>query len=110
LIALRGTGSRKDDVMQGEEQDGQPFAAGADPEVWAWLRGVDYTSGWRTARDAADTLNAAPLMLDIWPWELRAVADTDAEGNGWVRLLGTAEGATRLAEALETAQRKKGAA
>ncbi len=100
--------------MQGKEQDGQPLAAGIDPEVWAWIRGVDYVSGWRSAKDAADTLNAALLTLDVWPWELRAVADTDAEGNGRVRLLGTADGAMRLAEVLEAAHvaagRKKGVA
>jgi hypothetical protein len=86
--------------MQGEEDGAVPFASGFGPEVWAWVRGVDYAGGWREAKDAADGLNAALLELDIWPWEFRAVADTDDQGSGVVRLLGTAEGANRVAEVL----------
>jgi hypothetical protein len=87
--------------MQGDEDGTFPFASGVGPEVWAWVRGVDYVRGWREAKDAADGLNAALLGVDIWPSEFRAVADTDDLGRGWVRLIGTAEGASRLAEILE---------
>jgi hypothetical protein len=87
--------------MQREERDdiGGP-AAGADPHEWMWVRGVDYAAGWREAKNAADALNAALLGADIWPWEFRAVADTDANGAARVRLLGTREGAERLRAAL----------
>jgi hypothetical protein len=98
--------------VQRDERDdiGDP-AAGVDPHVWAWVRGVDYAAGWRQAKDAADALNTALLGVDIWPWEFRAVADTDADGAPRVRLLGTVEGAERLRRRLEqVAEQRPGAA
>jgi hypothetical protein len=72
------------------------LAADLDPDSWLWLPGVDYAAGWREARDAADGLNAALAACGVERQQLRAVADTDAAGQGWVRLVGVPAGWQRL--------------
>lgn len=94
--------------MQREEHDDPPFTAGVDPDEWAWIRGVNYVAGWRAAKDAADALNTALLACDLWPWELRAVADTDASGSGRVRLVGSVDGTERLARVLRALRDTRG--
>ncbi|GAA2154603.1 hypothetical protein GCM10009760_53670 [Kitasatospora kazusensis] len=79
--------------------DGGFFAGpadGLDPDTWVWLPGVDYASGWRAARDAAEELNAVLAELGVERCHLRAVADTDAQGRGLVRLVGVPFGWRRL--------------
>jgi hypothetical protein len=66
-----------------------------------WVRGVDYMAGWRVAREAADQLNFALLLAEFEPSELRAVAATNDEGHGVVRLVGLPSAAVRLAGLLE---------
>ncbi|MFF3893448.1 hypothetical protein ACFYY3_09740 [Streptomyces sp. NPDC001812] len=76
-----------------------------------WVPGVDYVSGWRTAREAADRLNRALLGVGIELSAVRAVASTDGDGRGVVRLAGRPEAAELLAGLLEgLADRSGGAA
>jgi hypothetical protein len=71
---------------------------GADAGLWT--RGIDYVAGWREARHAADRLNRALLAAGIELSDARAVASTDAEGRGLVRLAGWPDAVDRLAEVL----------
>ncbi|MEU8974705.1 hypothetical protein AB0D11_36530 [Streptomyces monashensis] len=73
---------------------------GADFGLWA--PGVDYMAGWRKARDAADRLNRALLGVGFELSVVRAVASTDEDGRGVVRLAGWPDAAERLAQFLET--------
>ncbi|MFK0116778.1 hypothetical protein [Streptomyces sp. NPDC090994] len=66
-----------------------------------WVSGVDYVSGWRTAREAADRLNRALLGVGFELSAVRAVASTDGDGRGVVRLAGRPEAAELLAGLLE---------
>ncbi|MET7480682.1 hypothetical protein ABZT17_41015 [Streptomyces sp. NPDC005648] len=72
---------------------------GAD--LGLWVSGVDYIGGWREAREAADRLNLAFLGAEFEPFELRAVASTDEDGLGVVRLLVSLGAVDRLAGLLE---------
>ncbi|GAA1982230.1 hypothetical protein [Kitasatospora viridis] len=74
-----------------------------DPEEWLWLTGVDYVSGWRVARDAAAGVNTLLAECGVERTELRAVAATDAEGRGFVKLVGLPQGWLRLEELLRIA-------
>ncbi|MFF0042184.1 hypothetical protein ACFYRG_39265 [Streptomyces mirabilis] len=74
--------------------------AGADCGLW--VPGVDYMSGWRGAREAADQLNRAFLGAGFELSQLRAVASTDEGGRGVVRVTGRPDAAERLAVLLET--------
>ncbi|WP_323138723.1 hypothetical protein [Streptomyces mirabilis] len=72
--------------------------AGADCGLWAPR--VDYMSGWRGARKAADQLNRAFLGAGFELSQLRAVASTDEDGRGVVRVAGwlaRRDGAARCA-------------
>ncbi|MET7722032.1 hypothetical protein ABZT44_14535 [Streptomyces mirabilis] len=73
--------------------------AGADCGLW--VSGVDYMSGWRGAREAADQLNRAFLGAGFELSQLRAVASTDEDGRGVVRVAGWPDAAERLAVLLE---------
>ncbi|WP_229881600.1 hypothetical protein [Streptomyces alanosinicus] len=66
-----------------------------------WVRGVDYMTGWREAREAADEANLAFLGSGFEPSELRAVAATDDDGRGVVRLVGHPTAVIRLAGLLQ---------
>ncbi|MFE2534218.1 hypothetical protein [Streptomyces sp. NPDC059371] len=66
-----------------------------------WVRGVDYMAGWRVARESADRLNRALLGVGLERSEVRAVASTDEEGRGVVRLAGIPDAVGRLAQLLE---------
>ncbi|WP_406343604.1 hypothetical protein [Streptomyces sp. NBC_00648] len=68
-----------------------------------WLPGVDYVSGWREARAAADRLNRALLAAGFELSDLRANASTAGDGRGVVRLAGWPTVADRLARCLERA-------
>jgi uncharacterized membrane protein len=84
---------------EGWPSDGLDDVAGAGYGLW--VRGVDYMAGWRVAREAADQLNFALLLAEFEPSELRAVAATNDEGRGVVRLVGLPSAAVRLAGLLE---------
>ncbi|MFI9757743.1 hypothetical protein ACIHFB_07360 [Streptomyces sp. NPDC051963] len=67
-----------------------------------WVSGVDYIEGWRDAREAADRLNRALLAAGLELSAVRAVASTNEEGRGVVRLAGWPDAVDRLAQLLET--------
>ncbi|MFE5081827.1 hypothetical protein [Streptomyces mirabilis] len=73
--------------------------AGADCGLW--VSGVDYMSGWRGAREAADQLNRAFLGAGFELSQVRAVASTDEGGRGVVRVAGRPDAVERLAVLLE---------
>ncbi|MEV2227687.1 hypothetical protein AB0H69_03745 [Streptomyces phaeochromogenes] len=66
-----------------------------------WVPGVDYVAGWRGAREAADRLNRAFLGAGVELSEVRAVASTNEEGRGVVRIAGWPDAMDRLAGLLE---------
>ncbi|MGK4582555.1 hypothetical protein [Kitasatospora sp. HPMI-4] len=78
-------------------------AEGLEPDAWLWLRGVDYAAGWRQARAAAGELNELLAGCGVERWQLRAIADTDAQGRGVVRMEGVEAGWRRLEELLHLA-------
>ncbi|MFJ9477879.1 hypothetical protein ACIRRI_23130 [Streptomyces mirabilis] len=69
--------------------------AGADCGLW--VSGVDYMSGWRGAREAADQLNRVFLGAGFELSQVRAVASTDEHGLGVVRVAGWPHAVERLA-------------
>ncbi|WP_078886747.1 hypothetical protein [Streptomyces sp. NRRL F-5527] len=73
----------------------------AGDDCGLWVPGVDYVSGWRTAREAADRLNRALLGVGFELSAVRVVASTDGDGRGIVRLAGRPEAAELLAGLLE---------
>ncbi|MFJ8274305.1 hypothetical protein ACIQ8G_29170 [Streptomyces sp. NPDC094154] len=75
-----------------------------------WVRGVDYMAGWRVARESADRLNRALLGAGFEPSEVRAVASTDAEGRGVVRVACWPDAVERLAGLLEALPPRDGGA
>ncbi|WP_051838409.1 hypothetical protein [Streptomyces sp. NRRL WC-3742] len=78
--------------MDGDDDFGAELAASLDPDSWVWLPGVDYAAGWRVAREAADQLNALLAAGGVERSQLRAIADTDAQGRPVVRLEGVTAG------------------
>ncbi|MET9785550.1 hypothetical protein [Streptomyces canus] len=70
-------------------------------ESGLWVRGVDYIAGWRGAREAADRLNRALLGAGFELSDVRAVASTNEDGRGVVRLAGWPDAVDRLANLLE---------
>ncbi|WP_345658242.1 hypothetical protein [Streptomyces siamensis] len=73
--------------------------AGVDGGLW--VRGEDYMAGWREARETADRLNRALLCVGFELSAVRAVAATNEEGRGVVRLAGWPDTVDRLARFLE---------
>ncbi|MFJ3770552.1 hypothetical protein ACIPX0_02530 [Streptomyces sp. NPDC090075] len=73
---------------------------GADFGFWA--SGVDYVAGWRSARESADHLNRALLGVGFELSAVRAVASTNEDGQGVVRLAGWPSAVKQLARLLET--------
>ncbi|MFJ9006609.1 hypothetical protein [Streptomyces canus] len=80
--------------------DGLDDTAGADSGLW--VSGVDYVTAWRVAREAADRLNRALLGAGFELFDVRAVASTDEDGRGVVRLAGWPDVVGRLAGLLES--------
>ncbi|MBK3574302.1 hypothetical protein JHN63_10810 [Streptomyces sp. MBT65] len=66
-----------------------------------WVTDVDYVQGWREVREVADRLNRALLGAGFELSELRAVASTNEEGRGVVRVAGWSGAVNRLAALLE---------
>ncbi|WP_345060613.1 hypothetical protein [Streptomyces rameus] len=81
---------------------------GMDSGLWA--SGVDYISGWREARDAADRLNRALLGAGLELSAVRAVASTNEDGCGVVRLTGWPGAVNELAVLLEARAASDGGA
>ncbi|MBQ0848003.1 hypothetical protein J8N05_07230 [Streptomyces sp. BH-SS-21] len=75
-------------------------ATGADSGLW--VSGVDYLTGWRRAREAADRLNRAILGAGMELSQVRAVASTNEEGRGIVRVTSWPSAVDELAGLLET--------
>ncbi|MFG3031139.1 hypothetical protein ACGFZJ_21800 [Streptomyces sp. NPDC048253] len=80
-------------------RDGLDDIAGVESGLW--VRGVDYMAGWRVARESADRLNQALLGAGVDLSQVRAVASTDEDGRGVVRLAGLPDAVDRLAQLLE---------
>ncbi|AWW42479.1 hypothetical protein [Streptomyces cadmiisoli] len=83
-------------------------APGADSGLW--VSGVDYIGGWREARETADRLNRALLGLGFEVPAVRAVASTNEDGRGVVRLTGWPGAVEHLARLLETCPDRDGGA
>jgi hypothetical protein len=79
-------------------------------ESGLWVPGVDYIAGWRGARAAADRLNRALLGAGFELSDVRAVASTNEDGRGVVRLAGWPDAVDRLAQLLEAAADGRGGA
>ncbi|MFF2076545.1 hypothetical protein ACFVXG_17525 [Kitasatospora sp. NPDC058162] len=82
--------------MDEDDDFGAELAASLDPDSWVWLPGVDYVAGWRVARRTADEVNSLLAACGVDRSQLRAIADTDAQGGALVRLEGVPEGWTSL--------------
>ncbi|MEW2388456.1 hypothetical protein AB0933_08860 [Streptomyces venezuelae] len=87
------TGTGEDGLHDGLDVAGADFGL--------WVAGVDYVAGWRHARATADRLNRALLAAGFELSEMRAVASSDEDGRGLVRLTGWTAPADRLAGLLE---------
>ena len=88
------TGSGEDWPNDGLDVAGSDFGF--------WVAGVDYIAEWRAAREAADRLNRALLGAGFELSAVRAVASTNQDGGGVVRLAGWPGAVNRLAGLLET--------
>ncbi|MFG2959675.1 hypothetical protein ACGF5O_38875 [Streptomyces sp. NPDC048291] len=66
-----------------------------------WAPGVDYMAGWREAQESADRLNRALLSVGFELSAVRAVASTNEDGQGVVRLAAWPGAVERLARLLE---------
>lgn len=99
---LYGSRAEVDKVTgSGEDWFGDGLdVVGADAGLWS--PGVDYVAGWREARQAADQLNRNLAGAGFELSDVRAVASTDADGRGLVRLAGWPDAVNRLAEILGT--------
>ncbi|WP_249126166.1 hypothetical protein [Streptomyces sp. A2-16] len=73
-----------------------------DSDSGLWVSRVDYIAGWRVARGSADRLNRALLAVGFELSDVRAVASTNEEGRGVVRVAGWPDAVERLAVLLET--------
>ncbi|MFE9001504.1 hypothetical protein ACFYOY_05060 [Streptomyces sp. NPDC007875] len=58
----------------------------ADLEAGIWVRGVDYLSGWRDAREAAAELGDALSLVGVESAGVRLRAGSGPDGGGVVRL------------------------
>ncbi|MFI9273813.1 hypothetical protein ACIGXM_24340 [Kitasatospora sp. NPDC052896] len=90
-------------ALHGDEEAAGAWDDVLDPDRWLWLPGVDYVAGWRAARKEAEEVNALLLACGVERSALRAVADTDAQGHGVVRLVGGPEGRLLLGRLLDLA-------
>ncbi|KAA0932454.1 hypothetical protein FGF04_25925 [Streptomyces apricus] len=88
------TGAGEDWLSDGLDVEGA--------DCGSWVPGVDYLAGWRDAREAADRLNRALLGSGFEMSDVRAVASTNGDGRGVVRVAGRPDAAERLAGLLET--------
>ncbi|UQI48917.1 hypothetical protein M1P56_33700 [Streptomyces sp. HU2014] len=75
-----------------------------DPDAVTWVRGVDYMSGWREAKDAAEQLGEALAGAGV-DGRLRAVSASD--GAGVVRLELSAQAACEVAALVDLAWLRK---
>ncbi|MFE4973089.1 hypothetical protein ACFRAR_13365 [Kitasatospora sp. NPDC056651] len=89
-----------EEQLDGDDDFGAELAASFDPDSWVWLPGVDYAAGWRAARGTADEVNSLLAACGVERSQLRAIADTDAQGGALVRLEGALEGWMSLKELL----------
>ncbi|MEW2569689.1 hypothetical protein [Streptomyces sp. NPDC047070] len=88
------TGADEDRLRDGLDVEGE--------DCGLWVPGVDYMAGWRDAREAADRLNRALLRSGFELSDVRAVASTNGDGRGVVRVAGWPDAVERLAGLLET--------
>ncbi|WP_405539000.1 hypothetical protein [Streptomyces sp. NBC_00075] len=72
------------------------------PDCGLWVPGVDYVGAWRAALESADRLNRAFLGAGFELSEMRAVASTNEDGRGVVRVTGWPDAVERLAGFLES--------
>ncbi|UQI42987.1 hypothetical protein M1P56_00585 [Streptomyces sp. HU2014] len=72
-----------------------------DPDAVTWVRGVDYVTGWREAKDAAEQLGEALAGAGVHG-RLRAVSAPD--GSGVVRLELSVRAAREVAALVDVAR------
>ncbi|CAM5310922.1 hypothetical protein [Streptomyces fumanus] len=89
-------------VGAGKDWRGDGLDSPTDVGSGLWVPGVDYVAGWQVARAAADRLNRALLGVGFELSGVRAVAATDEDGRGVVRLAGRPADVDRLAMLLES--------
>ncbi|MBU3871041.1 hypothetical protein KN815_45445 [Streptomyces sp. 4503] len=77
--------------------DGQFTSDESDLDAVLWIRGVDYLSGWRDAREAAAELGDALRLVGVESAGVRLRAASDADGTGVVRLELSAAAAREVA-------------
>ncbi|MEU1805534.1 hypothetical protein [Streptomyces sp. NPDC019937] len=82
----------------------------ADLDAGIWVRGVDYVSGWRDAREATAELGDALRLVGMETAELRLRAASGADGSGVVRLELSAAGAREVAMLARVAAARLGRA
>ncbi|WP_435242750.1 hypothetical protein [Streptomyces cucumeris] len=82
--------------MCGPGDDGFDGEA-ADLDGGMWVRGVDYMSGWRDAREAVSELGDALGLVGVDTTGVRLRASAGAEGAGVVRLELSASAAREIA-------------
>ncbi|MFC5721159.1 hypothetical protein ACFP1Z_13365 [Streptomyces gamaensis] len=78
-----------------------------DPDLVAWVRGVDYVTGWRAAKDAAAELEQALTAAGVDAVGASMSAAARADGAGVVRLVWPVETVRTLAGLLEGAGEPK---
>ncbi|MEE4594473.1 hypothetical protein V2J94_21730 [Streptomyces sp. DSM 41524] len=69
----------------------------ADLEAGIWVRGVDYLSGWRDAREATAELGDALSLVGVESAGVRLRAGSGPDGSGVVRLELSAASAREVA-------------
>ncbi|MFI0775566.1 hypothetical protein [Streptomyces sp. NPDC021212] len=82
----------------------------ADLDAGIWVRGVDYVSGWRDAREATAELDDALRLVGVEAAEMRMRAASGADGSGVVRLELSAAGAREVAMLARVAAARLGRA
>ncbi|WPB89541.1 hypothetical protein [Streptomyces malaysiensis] len=82
----------------------------ADLEAGIWVRGVDYLSGWRDAREAVTELGGALRLVGVETAGMRLRAASGADGSGVVRLELSAGSAREVAVLARVAAARLGKA
>jgi hypothetical protein len=83
--------------MNGPDDDLGPLDGEFDPDAVLWVRGIDYVTGWRDAKNAVDELGEALRAAGIDVERVRLRADAGPDGSGVVHLAFSASTARDLA-------------
>jgi hypothetical protein len=83
--------------MNGPDDDLGPLGGEFDSDAVLWVRGIDYVTGWRDAKNAAEELAEALAAAGIDTDSARLRADAGPDGSGVVHLAFSASTARDLA-------------